>query len=177
MYAVFQLLVAANSGPQLRLPACWNVTPSEGVKRPAARGDEMSLLVDQSQGASSESATSKKPSKPQALAEGRAPCSQRQLLRSFNLGVSYGHDFVTSSRYIETKAGGTMPTRRSSFGADCAHCGKELIAPERSEYRDERHVLHIWRGWQPEQRVFILFDCKRTRVLMLRFYHRTKWST
>ena len=38
-----------------------------------------------------------------------------------------------------------MPTRRSSFGADCAHCGKELIAPERSEYRDERHVLHIWR--------------------------------
>ena len=25
-----------------------------------------------------------------------------------------------------------MPTRRSSFGADCAHCGKELIAPERS---------------------------------------------
>jgi hypothetical protein len=21
-----------------------------------------------------------------------------------------------------------MPTRRSSFGADCAHCGKELIA-------------------------------------------------
>jgi hypothetical protein len=29
-----------------------------------------------------------------------------------------------------------MPTRRSSFGADCVHCGKELIAPERSEYRD-----------------------------------------
>ena len=38
-----------------------------------------------------------------------------------------------------------MPTRRSSFGADCAYCGKELIAPERSEYRDERHVLHFWR--------------------------------
>jgi hypothetical protein len=48
MYAVFQLLVAANSGPQLRLPACWNVTRSEGVKRPAARGDELSLLIDQS---------------------------------------------------------------------------------------------------------------------------------
>ena len=29
MHAVFQLRVAANSGPQLRLPACWNVTPSE----------------------------------------------------------------------------------------------------------------------------------------------------
>jgi hypothetical protein len=38
-----------------------------------------------------------------------------------------------------------MPIRRSSFGADCAHCGKELIAPERSVYRDERHVLHVWR--------------------------------
>jgi endogenous inhibitor of DNA gyrase (YacG/DUF329 family) len=38
-----------------------------------------------------------------------------------------------------------MPTRRSSFGVDCAYCGKELIAPERSEYRDERHVLHVWR--------------------------------
>jgi hypothetical protein len=38
-----------------------------------------------------------------------------------------------------------MPTRRSSFGADCAYCGKELVAPERSEYRDEQHVLHVWR--------------------------------
>jgi hypothetical protein len=38
-----------------------------------------------------------------------------------------------------------MPGRRSSFGADCVHCGKELIAPERSEYRDERQVRHIWR--------------------------------
>jgi hypothetical protein len=48
MHAVFQLLVAANSGPQLRLRACWDVTPSEGVKRPAARGDEVSLQFDQS---------------------------------------------------------------------------------------------------------------------------------
>ena len=34
---------------------------------------------------------------------------------------------------------------RSSFGTDCVQCGNELIAPERSEYRAERHVLHIWR--------------------------------
>ena len=70
-------------------------------------------------------------------------------LRSFNPSVIYGHDSVTSSRYVEGIAGGTMPTiaskRRSSFGTDCVQCGNELIAPERSEYRDERHVLHIWR--------------------------------
>jgi hypothetical protein len=106
----------------------------------------LSLLIDQSpRGASSNSATSKKPSKPPALAEVRARWSQRQLLLSFNPDVIHGHEFVTSSRYIEAKAGGIMPARRSSFGADCAHCGKELIAPERSEYRDERHVHHIWR--------------------------------
>jgi hypothetical protein len=42
-----------------------------------------------------------------------------------------------------------MPTiaskRRSSFGTDCVQCGNELIAPERSEHRDERHILHLWR--------------------------------
>jgi hypothetical protein len=42
-----------------------------------------------------------------------------------------------------------MPTteskRRSSFGINCVQCGNELVAPERSEYRDERHVLHLWR--------------------------------
>ena len=35
--------------------------------------------------------------------------------------------------------------RRSSFGTDCVQCGDELIAPDRSEYRDERHILHLWR--------------------------------
>jgi hypothetical protein len=35
--------------------------------------------------------------------------------------------------------------RRSSFGTDCIRCGDELIAPDRSEYRDERHILHVWR--------------------------------
>jgi hypothetical protein len=64
--------------------ACWNVTPSEGVKRSAARGDELSLLVDQSpRGASSKSATSKSRVNPQALAEGLAPCSQQQIITIF----------------------------------------------------------------------------------------------
>jgi hypothetical protein len=35
--------------------------------------------------------------------------------------------------------------RRSSFGMDCIQCGDELIAPERSEYRGERQILHFWR--------------------------------
>jgi uncharacterized protein with PIN domain len=35
--------------------------------------------------------------------------------------------------------------RRSSFGIDCVQCDNELIAPERSEYRNERHILHLWR--------------------------------
>jgi hypothetical protein len=42
-----------------------------------------------------------------------------------------------------------MPTvaskRRSSFGIDCVQCDNELIAPERSEYRDERQIRHLWR--------------------------------
>jgi hypothetical protein len=36
--------------------------------------------------------------------------AERQLLRSFNPGVICGHDSVTSSRYVEARAGGTMPT-------------------------------------------------------------------
>jgi hypothetical protein len=78
----------------------------------------------------------------------RAPCWRATILRSFNPGVIYGHDSVTSSRYVEAKAGGAMPTiaskTRSSFGTECVQCGNELIAPERSEYRNERHVLHLW---------------------------------
>ena len=34
--------------------------------------------------------------------------------------------------------------RRSSFGANCVQCDDELIAPERSEYRDERQIRHLW---------------------------------
>ena len=34
--------------------------------------------------------------------------------------------------------------RRSSFGTNCVQCDNELIAPERSEYRDERQIRHLW---------------------------------
>ena len=37
--------------------------------------------------------------------------------------------------------------RRSSFGTDCVQCGSELIAPEWTEYRNERQVHHVWRCW------------------------------
>jgi hypothetical protein len=84
MHAVFQLHVAANSGLQLRLHACWNVTPSEGVKRSAARGDELSLLIDKSpRGRLPNQRLQKSRVNPQALAEDRAPCSQRQIITIF----------------------------------------------------------------------------------------------
>ena len=38
-----------------------------------------------------------------------------------------------------------LAKRRSSFGANCVQCDNELIAPERSEYRDERQIRHLWR--------------------------------
>ena len=31
------------------------------------------------------------------------------------------------------------------FGMNCAHCDNELIAPEWTEYRNERQVHHVWR--------------------------------
>jgi uncharacterized protein with PIN domain len=34
--------------------------------------------------------------------------------------------------------------RRSSFGTNCVQCDNELIAPESSEYRDERQIRHFW---------------------------------
>jgi ribosomal protein L37AE/L43A len=34
--------------------------------------------------------------------------------------------------------------RRPVFGMNCTRCGDLLIAPEWSEYEDERHVLHLW---------------------------------
>jgi hypothetical protein len=32
----------------------------------------------------------------------------------------------------------------SSFGVKCVQCSNELIAPERSEYWNERHLSHLW---------------------------------
>ena len=41
-----------------------------------------------------------------------------------------------------------MPTielkPRSSFGMDCIQCSDELIAPEKSEYRDKLQIVHSW---------------------------------
>ena len=34
--------------------------------------------------------------------------------------------------------------RSSSFGVKCVQCSNELIAPERSDYWNERHVSHLW---------------------------------
>ena len=34
--------------------------------------------------------------------------------------------------------------RRSSFGTNCVQCDNELIAPARSEFRDERQIRHFW---------------------------------
>jgi hypothetical protein len=31
--------------------------------------------------------------------------------------------------------------RRSSFGMRCVHCDNELIAPEWTEHRNERHII------------------------------------
>lgn len=33
---------------------------------------------------------------------------------------------------------------RSSFGMDCIRCANYLIAPDKSEYRDEKQVAHHW---------------------------------
>jgi hypothetical protein len=42
----------------------------------------------------------------------------------------------------------TRPHRRSSFGTNCVNCGYKLVAPEWTEYRDERRCIHhVWRCW------------------------------
>jgi hypothetical protein len=33
---------------------------------------------------------------------------------------------------------------RSTFGTNCVRCKDELIAPERSEYRHDTHIRHLW---------------------------------
>ena len=38
-----------------------------------------------------------------------------------------------------------VSSRRCSFGITCVKCSSELIAPELSEYRNEREVHHLWR--------------------------------
>jgi hypothetical protein len=38
-----------------------------------------------------------------------------------------------------------VSNRRSTFGLNCVRCGDELVAPERSEYWNKRHIHHLWR--------------------------------
>ena len=73
----------------------------------------------------------------------------REILSFFiprNLLPSFRYFFAPS--LMEAKAGQIpmpiVPNRRSSFGMSCAHCDNELIAPEWSEYRNERQVRHVW---------------------------------
>ena len=37
-----------------------------------------------------------------------------------------------------------LSNRRSTFGINCVQCHEELIAPEKSEYRDGTHIRHLW---------------------------------
>jgi hypothetical protein len=41
-----------------------------------------------------------------------------------------------------------LSNRRSKFGITCIQCSNTLIAPERSEYRNERQVRHLWYCWE-----------------------------
>ena len=41
-----------------------------------------------------------------------------------------------------------LSSRRSKFGMTCVQCSSELIAPERSEFRNERQVRHLWHCWE-----------------------------
>jgi len=41
-----------------------------------------------------------------------------------------------------------LSNRRSTFGMTCVQCSNELIAPEWSEYRNERQVRHLWHCWE-----------------------------
>ena len=42
----------------------------------------------------------------------------------------------------------TASARRSSFGMSCVHCDTELIAPEWTEHRSDRHIRHLWHCWK-----------------------------
>jgi hypothetical protein len=62
--------------------------------------------------------------------------------------------------------------RRSSFGTDCVQCGSELIAPEWTEYRNERQVHHVWRCWDCDREfesiVSLPVDGKSMKDIMTR---------
>jgi hypothetical protein len=87
-----------------------------------------------------------------------------------NLLPSFRYFFAPS--LLEAKAGQIpmpiVPNRRSSFGMSCAHCDNELIAPEWSEFRNERQVHHVWRCWNCDCCFETIVDTKSIEDIMTR---------
>ena len=82
----------------------------------------------------------------------RAMCAQypdRLLTLVDAHGRTLARSDCSSPRYVVAKAGGlTMRTasdRHSKFEMTCLQCSSELLFPERSEHRDERSIIHVWR--------------------------------
>ena len=59
-----------------------------------------------------------------------------------------------------------LPNRRSKFGMACVRCSNELIAPEWSEYRNERQVRHLWHCWECDFRFESLVSFPAVSKLM-----------
>jgi hypothetical protein len=68
--------------------------------------------------------------------------------------------------------------RRSNFGIECVQCDNELIAPERSEYRHERQILHHWHCWKCDRRFEVIWpaDTKSIKDVMRRIKEVTTRS-
>ena len=41
-----------------------------------------------------------------------------------------------------------LSNRLFTFGMTCVQCRGDLIAPEWSEYRNERQIRHLWHCWE-----------------------------
>jgi hypothetical protein len=88
----------------------------------------------------------------------------------FFIKKSIGLFLLTSLRYGARNKGDTMSSirynRRSNFGVTCGQCGHELIAPEWSEYHNERHVHHVWRCWKCDCCFETIVDTKTTHDII-----------
>ena len=67
--------------------------------------------------------------------------------------------------------------RRFRFGMNCANCDNELIAPEWSEYRNERQVHHVWHCWKCDSCFETIVETKVTEDAMqaTKFSRREWW--
>ena len=53
--------------------------------------------------------------------------------------------FLSSGEAIQEVTMAMMVSeRRPTFGINCVRCDNELIAPERSEYRHDSDIRHLW---------------------------------